>query len=314
MTDQKSPDESFPFHLHCSYCTDRCRHIETSSNYVMVTNVWNESRKVEGAFQRLSRQSKKPLVWLWLDDGSVDGTYEEILRVSRKYPELRIMIERMPKKDKGDINTIGNAYTRHMPGLIENLKSTDVQYFTIQDVGTNPCPNYYARIMTLMNANPRIGASSGYMVGEEVARESGMPMGDCKVTRWEIISRIERYWPLSPDTFVNIKALSMGYGLKIWRVPVVQDGHSYGTTAKGMFYQGQLNYYVGRPFLGVAIRAFRRLLLRRYGTEMLRGYMYERQKGTWRCDDTDVLSFYGHGRSSIWVVVNLLRTRGKFSD
>lgn len=316
MCSSRLKDEmSFPFHEHCAFCRSHCeRPAAGAANYVMVTNIWNECSKIERAFQRMSEQSVAPLVWLWIDDGSVDGSYEEILRVSHEYPGFTVWAERMPRKEKGNLNTIGNAYNAHMPGFIMKLKDKDIQYFTIQDVGTRPCPNYYSRIMALMDENPEVGACSGYMVGEEKARESGMPMGDCKVTRWEIIKRIDKYWSLSPDTFVNIKALKMGYKLKIWKVPVLQEGPSYGSTSKGMFYQGQLNYYVGRPLLGVLIRALRRFFLRRHGTEMLRGYLYERRKGTWRCDDQDVLSFYGNGKSSVWVIMNLLRTRGKFSE
>jgi hypothetical protein len=75
-----------------------------------------------------------------------------------------------------------------------------------------------------------------------------------------------------------------------------------------------MNYFIGRPFLGVLLRALRRVILRRYGTAMLRGYFHERARGTWRCDDPDVTSFYGHGKPWPWVIANLLRTRGKYSD
>ena len=204
--DQDASESDFAFHLRCDYCHEHCeKPAKSSANYVMVTNVWNERGKIERAFQRMSRQSVPPFVWLWIDDGSVDESYEEILRVSKSYPELKVWIERMPMKTKGDLNTIGNAYTKHMPGFIRKLKDENIHYYTIQDVGTRPCPHYYERVMLLMDENPEIGASSGYMVGEEKARESGMPMGDCKVSRWEIIKRIEKYWPLSPDTFINIK-------------------------------------------------------------------------------------------------------------
>ena len=316
MSSKTIGDEfDFPFHEHCNYCTQQCERVrDVNSKYVMVTNVWNEREKIERAFHRMSKQTVKPLVWLWIDDGSVDGTKEEIERVSKLYPNIEVWVERMPEKEKGDLNTIGVAYSVHMPGFIKRLEGEEIQYFTIQDVGTRPCPNYYARIMKQMNSQQDIGSSSGYMVGEEKARESGMPMGDCKVTRWSIIKEIEEYWPLSPDTFVNIKVLKKGYKLKIWRVPVIQDESSFGVSSSGMFYQGQLNYYIGRPFLGVLLRALRRVILRRHGTQMLRGYFFERWKGTWRCDDSDVTSFYGHGKSFIWVFVDLIRTRGRFSD
>lgn len=307
-------DLEFPFHLHCEYCHTSCKSPIPSANYVMVTNIWNEKDNIRKAFQRMEKQTKKPDVWLWIDDGSTDESFEEIQRLSKQYPELEIWIERMPQKKRGDLNTIGRAYTHFMPGFIKRLKNRDISYFTIQDVTTQPCPNYFARIINLMEQNPSIGACSGYMVGEEYARESGMPMGDCKVVRWNIIRNIKKYWDLSPDTYVNIKTLKMGYKLKIWKIPVLQDTSSFAITPKGMFYQGQINYFIGRPFLGVVFRALRRLVLRRHGTEMLRGYIYERLRGVWRCDDKEVLEFYGFGKPFFWPIVDLILTKGKYTD
>jgi hypothetical protein len=305
----------FQFHRYCDYCRERCEvNSPPTSTYVMVTNVWNEREKVEAAFHRMELQSVKPLKWLWIDDGSADGTYEEILRVSNRHPDIGVLIKRMPIKSKGNLNTIGRAYSRHMPEFIQELCNQHVDYYTIQDVGTRPCPNYYARIMELMDDHPEVGACSGISVGEESARESGMPMGDCKVTRWNLIKRIKRYWDLSPDTYINIKILSFGYKLKIWRVPVLQDSRSFAMTKKGMFYQGRLNYFVGRPFLGVLLRAIRRVILRRNGTSMLRGYFQEALFGKWRCDDSEVLSFYGHGKPPLWSIKELLSTGGRYSD
>jgi biofilm PGA synthesis N-glycosyltransferase PgaC len=305
----------FPFHHYCEFCRNECESpCISDAEYVHVTNVWNGRENIERAFRRLVRQTKLPRVWLWIDDGSVDGTSEEILRVAKMYPQFEIWLEKMPPKTKGNLNTIGRAYTAIMPRVIDRLDSLGIKYFTIQDVDTEACPNYFARVIWLMDNDPTLGACSGTVIGEETALEAGMPMGGLKVVRWSIVREIRKYWTLSPDTFLNIRALKKGYQLKIWRIPVKQDTPAYGTTEKGMFYQGQLNYFIGRPFLGVLIRAIRRVILRRYGTSMLRGYLFERVRGTWRCDDPDVTRFFGHGKPWPWIIVNLIRTKGKYSD
>ncbi|MFW9975139.1 MAG: glycosyltransferase family A protein [Candidatus Thorarchaeota archaeon] len=305
---------SFDFHTHCEFCTQECELITIElPKYIMVTNVWNERSKIEVAFKRLQIQTKKPILWIWIDDGSTDGTSDEIESVSSKYPEFNVWILKMPEKKIGDINTIGRAYSRFMPEIIKRVDNLGIEFFTIQDVGTQPCPNYFARIISLMMKFPRVGVSAGTVIGEEIARESGLPMGDCKVTRWRIIREIQTYWDLAPDTFVNIKALKKGYNLGIWRVPVKQDNPTFGLTSKGLFRAGQRNYYVGRPFLGVLIRAIRRLFLRKHGTQMLRGYFHEWIRGEWHCDDSDVKEFYGSGKSFIWTLVEIVKTKGRYS-
>jgi glycosyltransferase involved in cell wall biosynthesis len=307
--------KEFPFHQYCEFCQTACQSPGSSNaEYVHVTNVWNGKDSIEYAFRKLAKQTKLPRVWLWIDDGSVDGTSEEILRVAKEFPQFEVWLKNMPPKHKGNLNTIGRAYSAIMPQVIDKLDALRIKYFTIQDVDTEPCPNYFARVIWLMENSPELGACSGTVIGEETAREAGMPMGGLKVVRWSIVREIKKYWDLSPDTFLNIRTLKKGYKLKIWRIPVKQDIPAFGTTAKGMFYQGQLNYFIGRPFLGVLLRALRRVILRRYGTAMLRGYLHERARGTWRCDDPDVTSFYGHGKSWPWVLFNLIKTRGRYSD
>jgi len=307
--------DKYPFHLHCEFCKSGC---ETpgmpDADYVHVTNVWNGREFIEHAFRKLTKQTKLPKIWLWIDDGSVDGSSEEILRVAKEYPQFEVWLEKTPPKTKGNLNTIGRAYSAVMPRVVDKLDSLGIKYFTIQDVDTEPCPNYFARVIWFMEHDSTLGACSGTVIGEETAREAGMPMGGLKVVRWSIINKIKKYWDLSPDTFLNIRTLKDGYKLKIWKIPVKQDTPAFGTTAKGMFYQGQINYFIGRPFLGVLIRALRRAILRRYGTAMLRGYLFEYAKGTWRCDDPDVTSFYGQDKPWYWPITNLIRTRGRYSD
>ncbi|MFQ5885165.1 MAG: hypothetical protein ACE5IO_08720, partial [Thermoplasmata archaeon] len=109
------------------------------------------------------------------------------------------------------------------------------------------------------------------------------------------------------DTLLNIKALAQGYSVKTWPVPMNVDRMTAGFTKKGVFRQGRLNYYVGRPFWALLMRAIRRLVLRQYGTQMLRGYLYERRRGVWRFRDPDVESFYGKGRDPITALIDMLR-------
>ncbi|MHA2134101.1 MAG: glycosyltransferase family A protein, partial [Candidatus Thorarchaeota archaeon] len=249
-----------------------------------------------------------------IDDGSTDGTVDEIKRVSKDYPEIECWIEQMPQKVRGNMNRIGRAYSRFMPALVERLDDHAIDYVVVQDADTRPCPNYFARVISVMEQNLALGACAGFAVGEESAREAGLPMGGCKVTRWEIIERIDRYWDLAPDTFINIKTLKMGFALKILRVPVLADSPTYALSSRGVYRLGQRNFFVGRPFLGVFLRALRRVFLRRHGTQMLRGYLSEHKRGSWRSDDPDVLDFYGHGKSIAWVILELFKTRGRYSD
>ncbi|MHA2285108.1 MAG: hypothetical protein ACXABZ_04495, partial [Candidatus Thorarchaeota archaeon] len=108
------------------------------------------------------------------------------------------------------------------------------------------------------------------------------------------------------DTLLNIKALSKGYKLKTWPVPMNLDEPTTGFTSKGVFRQGRLNYYIGRPFWALFLRALRRFIIRQHGTQMLRGYLQERRRGTWRFNDSDTNRFYKTGTSPLDAIMEMI--------
>ena len=302
-----TPGGEIPDHQNCGYCDDHCTDIVSTSSFLLITNFWNEHDNIERFFQRISRQSIKPKVWLWIDDGSTDDSSEEVRRLSNSIPGVEVWLEILPTKVKGNLDTIGRAYNRTLPRLIERIDKYQVDYAAIMDVDNDPCRNYCARMMWLLDRSPKVGAASGTPIGEEDKRKAGLPMGGGKFIRWVIMRKITRYWDLAPDTLLNIKALANGYKLKTWPVPMNLDVLSTGFTSKGVFRQGRLNYYVGRPFWAVFFRALRRFLLRQDGSQFMRGYLHEKMRGTWRFKgDSDTEWFYGKGKNPVSGLLDVL--------
>lgn len=295
----------FPYHEHCGFCKNECKKIEVGSDFLLITNIWNEHDNIRKTFRRVSTQNKKPKVWLWIDDGSTDGSGDVIKECASLLPDVEIWIETMPSKPKGNLDTIGRAYDRILPQLRDRVNQVGVSYIGVMDIDNDPCPNYFARLLWLLDRHPRIGAAAGIPLGEVGKRHVGLPMGAGKVVRWSIVRRIDRYWDLAPDTLFNIKALSFGYVVKTFPIPMRLDRLTKGFTKNGAFRQGRLSYYVGRPFWGVLFRSLRRLLISQYGTEMLKGYFYEWRRGTWRFDDPDTTRFYGKGRNPISALLEM---------
>ncbi len=302
-----TPGGEFPYHQHCGYCDDHCIDIESNSSFLLITNFWNEFDNIEKFFQRISQQTSKPKVWLWIDDGSTDGSSEEVKRLSNSIPGVEVWLEVLPTKLKGNLDTIGRVYDLTLPKLIERINKYKVDYIAIMDVDNDPCRNYCARLMWLLDKFPEVGAAAGIPIGEEDMRRVGLPMGGGKFIRWSIMRKITRYWDIAPDTLLNIKALASGYKLKTWQVPMNLDELTTGFTSKGVFRQGRLNYYVGRPFWAVFYRALRRVLLRQHGTQLMRGYFQERMRNTWRFHDPDTEWFFGKGGNPISGLLDVLR-------
>ena len=299
-------NDPFSFHRYCRYCSTSCTKIETDSNLLLITNIWNEQDNIGKLFKRISEQTKKPKVWLWIDDGSTDESVNRIQMLADSIHGVEIWIETMPSKRVGNLDTIGRAYHATLPRLRDRIDRVGIDYVSIVDVDNHPCPNYFARMIWLMDDNPEVGAASGLPTTEIGMRKAGLPMGGGKMIRWKIMRDVTQYWDIAPDTLLNIKALSKGYKLKIWKVPLKPDAPTAAFSSKGVFRQGRLSYYVGRPFWGVLMRSIRRLLLREHGAQMLRGYLFERQRGVWRFNDPDVLRFYNRGTNPISALIELL--------
>jgi glycosyltransferase involved in cell wall biosynthesis len=284
--------------------------VESKSNYILITNIWNESKSIEEAFRRISKQTKKPRVWLWIDDGSTDDSAKVIQRLSRSLAGVDVWLEICPRKQVGNLDTIGRAYGRAIPRFREKIDRERIDYVAIMDVDSDPCPNYSARLTWLLDKNPDVGAAAGIALGEVGKRRVGLPMGTGKFVRWSIVRDIERFWDIAPDTLLNIKAAARGFKLKTWPVPMSMDKPTRALSSQGVFRQGRLSYYVGRPFWGVLLRALRRFLIRQHGTQMLRGYLYERERKVWRFSDPDVQRFYGRGSNPLSALLDLLRYAG----
>ena len=299
-------DSEFEYHRFCEYCDEDCEFISIDSSYLLITNIWNEKENIPKAFDRISRQTKKPKVWLWINDGSTDESEDVIRESTSKLPDVDVWIEKMPPKMKGNMDTIGRAYDNVLPRLRDKIDKTGISYVGIMDLDNNPCPNYTARLLWLMQKYPRLGAVAGIPLGEAGKRRVGLPMGGGKFIRWSIVRKISKYWDIAPDTLFNINALSLGYSVKTFQVPMKIDLLTGAFTKNGVFRQGRLNYYVGRPFWGVLFRAIRRLIIRQFGTQMLKGYFYERTRGTWRFIDPDVAAFYGKGSNPITALLDMI--------
>ena len=308
-----SLESDFPFFQYCAFCETECEQVEIDHTYLLITNIWNERNNIVKAFQRVSAQSKKPKVWLWIDDGSTDESEAVIRESTSLLPDVDVWIETMPPKMKGNMDTIGRAYDRILPRLRDKIDQTGISYIGIMDLDNNPCPNYNARLLWLMQKYPRLGAAAGIPLGEVGKRRVGLPMGGGKFIRWVIVKKIEKYWDIAPDTLFNIKALSLGYSVKTFQVPMKIDRLTKGFSKKGVFRLGRLNYYVGRRFWGVLFRSIRRLFLRQFGTQMLKGYFYERTRGTWKFIDTDVAQFYGKGNNPITALLEMVSLANKQS-
>ena len=80
------------------------------SEYVLLTKFWNEYERIPELVKNVAQQTKHPIRWLLIDDGSTDGggdLFVELVKAEGIHP----LISRLPPKIKGNLDTLGRAYS-----------------------------------------------------------------------------------------------------------------------------------------------------------------------------------------------------------
>ena len=250
--------------------------------YVLATKFYNEKKQLPELVANIASQTLKPKLVLFLDDGSMDSSADIAVEAAKKHG-LAFHVVSMPMKEKGNLDTLGRIWTKAQPLLRDLAKQ--VKYFATIDVDTTVTPSYFCDMIDYLEKNPSIGVVAGQAKNMQ---KRTFPMFAGKVFRSSIIRTIDKYWDISIDSFINVKALKMGYTLKILDVPV-STPETHLRTSKGKFRAGRLAYYAGTSFFYVLMKG-----ILKFDAQYLRGYWSEKSRGTWRTTDSDIIEYYSN--------------------
>lgn len=253
------------------------------SDYILVTNFWNEAGNIRPAIENIAQQAKPPREWFFIDDGSPeeagDKAHSEIMKAGDEFGIKTHYWYVFPMKANGDKYNIGKAWNVVI-GVLKELKT---DYLGVADLDTRFPSDYFEIMVECLDTRPHVGAVAGRMVGEK--RYQHMPMGGGKLVRWEIFEDIEEFWNFVPDTFLNIKSLAKGFKNAVLEV-VVEGRKSTPRYGRELGYR---LYYCGNS---VVTALFKTLRLRDFG--VIKGFLASRGKE--QCTDPDVRYYYSKKR------------------
>ena len=254
--------------------------------YLLVTNIYNEREKIAPMFERVSKFTVKPMMWLWIVDGSTDGSEEEIERCAGFY-RIPVNYYILPPKEEGSLRTIGKAYNMAFDGL--DIRHGEYDFMVIMDVDAK-FPHDYTLICSItFSSDKTIGVISGIPRG---IKKLKMPTGNGKAVRWNIVQEIDKFWNAAPDTFLNIKAKSMGYRWHILDFTIDAPPPSRIDSYSGALHAGWLWYYVSGSWSGAIARMVYRMFKRRFGIAFIKGFLDGRRDKI-QAEDVDVKEYYG---------------------
>ena len=254
--------------------------------YLLCTNIYNERERIEPMFAMVSKFLLQPKKWLWIVDGSTDGSENEIERCAGLY-NINVQCYILPPKDKGNLRTLGVAYNIAFDCLM--LREEQYDFMMLMDVDAKFGERYPSTIKTMFRLRSDVGVISAIPLGVD---ELKMPTGNGKAVRWEIIKNIDTFWEPAIDTFLNIKAKAMGWKWHIMDTIIAGAPPSRNVSYAGAHHAGWFWYYASGSRWGAFKRMIFRMFKRRFGIAFMKGFLEGKRIGR-QSLDADVMEFYG---------------------
>jgi len=200
---------------------------DRTADYAIITPAYNEAAYIAGAIETVVAQTVRPVVWVIVDDGSVDDTPSIIEGYQRRHDWI-VYVRR--QKVEGQSYFASNVYAI-MDGYRE-LASVNCDFVGVLDADIMLPRDYYELIIGRFVADERLGVASG--VYENLINGQLCPvLSDRRSTpkaiqvfRRDCFAEIGGFIPLrygGEDTCAC--AMARMHGWKTWSFPDIKVVH-----------------------------------------------------------------------------------------
>jgi biofilm PGA synthesis N-glycosyltransferase PgaC len=223
----------------------------TSLNYALVTPARNEAQFIELTIRSMIAQTRPPVKWVIVSDGSTDGTDEIVRGYLRDYPWIELL--RMPERKE-----------RHFAGKVyafqagyERVKGIDVEVIGNLDADVSFEPEHFEFLMGKMAENPQLGVAGApfregnYQYDYRFTNVENV-WGGCQLFRRECFEAIGGYMPLKGGCIDHVAVLSArfhGWQTRTFTEKVCLHHRLMGTALQGSlkakFKLGVKDHFVG---------------------------------------------------------------------
>lgn len=268
-------------------------------DYVIITPVRNEEKHIEKTIISVISQTRLPIKWVIVNDGSTDNTRSIIEGYVDKYKWIKI------------VNRIDRGFRKSGGGVIEafydgydQVKNINWDYIVKLDGDLKFEENYFEQCLQKFDVDPALGIGGGtiYNIVEgEVMPEKNPGFhvrGATKIYKRE-------YWEQSGgliqapgwDTLDEVKANMLGYNtysfpeIHIFQLKVT--GSADGAWKNG-FKNGQGSYIAGYHPLFMALKCIKRAIGSPFSLEAIglaAGFIAGYIRKTPRIDDKDLINY-----------------------
>jgi poly-beta-1,6-N-acetyl-D-glucosamine synthase len=124
--------------------------------YLLVSPCRDEAQHIRRTLETVAGQSVQPALWIVVDDGSTDETPAILAEYAARLPFLRVL----RRLDRGG-RSVGPGVIEAFYAGLEGVDLAAYDYVCKLDVDLDLPPRYFELLMRRMEAEPRLGTTSG---------------------------------------------------------------------------------------------------------------------------------------------------------
>jgi biofilm PGA synthesis N-glycosyltransferase PgaC len=239
-------------------------------HFVIITPARNEAQYIEATLRSMVAQTRHPLKWIIVSDGSTDGT-DEIVRkylAGNPWIELLRMPERQERHFAGKVHAFTAGY--------ESVRGLDFDIIGNLDADVSFDPDHFEFLIGKMRETPQLGvAGAPFREGNSQYdfRFTSIEnvWGGCQLFRRECYEAIGGYMPLKGGCIDHVAVLSArqhGWQTRTFTEKICQHHRQMGTALQGevaaKFKVGVKDHFVGNHPLWELFRTVYQMTRRPY--------------------------------------------------
>jgi len=279
------------------------------TSYVLTTPALDERDRLPGLLEDLEAQTPLPSVWLVVDDGSTDGTWEwlEEQASTRDWMEVRRSPEASDEYLGGHIARIKRW---GLEQALDCARGRGEEPFAagVVDADLRLPKEHYSRLLELLGSEQRMGVVSSIIraEGEDATKEAfqrtDLPRGGTQTFRVQCLEDIGGIPPYPGfDGAGNVKAKLAGWNTRLLTDLVASHARPTATrfgVGPGYKRKGHYAWFLGLHPIVVVGRsaAFTLKTPHAGGFWFLTGWLGAALSRQERCPDPEIRNYYGKER------------------
>ncbi|MCP4870002.1 MAG: glycosyltransferase family 2 protein [Proteobacteria bacterium] len=277
------------------------------ADYALTTPALNERENLPRLLASLVDQDLPPALWLVVDDGSTDGSWEWLQEQAAEVPWLEV--RRSPEtSDEYLGHHIARIKAWGLDAALSTARERDLDLLAVGvlDADLSLPPDHYRRLLEAFEGSPRLGVASSLIAvdGEPPERfqRSDLPRGGTQTFRVACLEEIGGLPPYSGfDGAANVKARLAGWETRLLTDVVAGHARETGTRfgiGPGYARKGRYAWFLDLHPAIVAARTVAYTVASPHtgGVHFLRGWLGSAVRRKARCPDDEVRAYYRRER------------------